>query len=132
MVPRSVWPPTTLSEQSYPVPKDDDWLPNSSIKPRPDTSADKRLNATDKPIKDVAQKNRGASAGALATVPTGGEIGVAAKTLSEHSHPFKDGDWLPDVFSQPLPDTSPDKLKPGAIAKQLDTTPRRTCTRSSG
>merc|ERR1712127_1049349 len=61
-------------------------------------------------FKDVVKKNQVASAGAPATVPTGDNIGVAAKALSEQSYPFlKDINWLSDIYLKPLPGASADK-----------------------
>ena len=70
-------------------------------------------------FKDVVAKNQVATASAPAVVPSGDNIGVAAKALSTASYPFiKDIDWLSDVYLKPLPGkTAPETLK--AIDKMI-------------
>jgi len=58
-------------------------------------------------FKDVVKKNQVASAGAAATVPSGDNIGAAAKKLSDAAYPFlKDIDWTSDLYIKPLPGAS--------------------------
>jgi len=61
-------------------------------------------------FKDVVKKNQVASAGPVASAPSGDKIGDAAKKLSDASYPFlKDIDWTSDLFNKPLPGASASK-----------------------
>jgi len=70
-------------------------------------------------FKDVVEKNQVTTVSAPAVVPSGDNIGVAAKALSEASYPFlKDIDWLSDIYLKPLPgQTAPATMK--AIDKMI-------------
>jgi hypothetical protein len=58
-------------------------------------------------FKDVVKKNQVASAGAVASAPSGDKIGDAAKKLSDASYPFLKGvDWTSDLYIKPLPGAS--------------------------
>merc|ERR1712232_100923 len=58
-------------------------------------------------FKDVVKKNQVSSAAPPAIVPSGDNIGLAAKTLSEASYPFlKEVNWLSDLYTKPLPGVS--------------------------
>jgi len=55
-------------------------------------------------FKDVVKKSQVVSEGPAATVPSGDNIGEAAKKLSDASYPFlKEVDWLSDIYIKPLP-----------------------------